>query len=42
MDTKEAKTVAEFLIKDFEGEMPTTLRVMEAVPEQPSRLPAGW
>ena len=32
MDPKEAKTVAEFLIKDFEGEMPTTLRVMEAVP----------
>jgi uncharacterized damage-inducible protein DinB len=32
MDSKEAKTVAEFLINDFEHELPTTLRVMEAVP----------
>ncbi len=32
MDTNEAKTVADFLIADLEGEMPTTLRVLEAVP----------
>jgi uncharacterized damage-inducible protein DinB len=32
MDSREAKTVAEFLITDFENEMPTTLRVMQAVP----------
>ncbi|MDA1315559.1 MAG: DinB family protein [Acidobacteria bacterium] len=32
MDTQEAKTVANFLIADFENEMQTTLRVIEAVP----------
>ena len=32
MDSKEAKTVADFLIADFENEMQTTLRVIEAVP----------
>ena len=32
MDSQEAKTVADFLIADFENEMPTTLRVIEAVP----------
>jgi uncharacterized damage-inducible protein DinB len=32
MDSKEAKTVAEFLIADFENEMQTTARVIQAVP----------
>jgi uncharacterized damage-inducible protein DinB len=32
MDSKEVKTVADFLIADFENEMQTTLRVIEAVP----------
>jgi uncharacterized damage-inducible protein DinB len=32
MDAKEAKTVAEFLITDYEHEIPATLRVMQAVP----------
>jgi uncharacterized damage-inducible protein DinB len=32
MDSMQAKTVADFLIADFEGEMQTTLRVFEAVP----------
>src|SRR4030095_12749814 len=32
MYPKEAKTVADFLIADFENEMQTTLRVIEAVP----------
>ena len=32
MDSKQAKTVADFLIADFENEMRTTLRVVEAVP----------
>ncbi len=32
MDSKASKTVAEFLIADFENEMQTTLRVIEAVP----------
>lgn len=32
MDSKQAKTVADFLIADFENEMLTTLRVIEAVP----------
>ena len=32
MDSKEAKTVANFLIADFENEMQTTLRVIQAVP----------
>ena len=32
MDSKDAKTVADFLIADFENEMQTTLRVIEAVP----------
>ena len=32
MDSKEAKTVADFLIADFENEMQATLRVFEAVP----------
>ncbi len=32
MGAKEAKTVADFLIADFENEMKTTLRVIESVP----------
>jgi uncharacterized damage-inducible protein DinB len=32
MDSNQAKTVADFLIADFESEMPTTLRVLKAVP----------
>jgi uncharacterized damage-inducible protein DinB len=32
MDSKEIKTVADFLIADFKNEMHTTLRVFEAVP----------
>ena len=32
MDSNEAKTVADFLIADFENEMQTTVRVIEAVP----------
>jgi uncharacterized damage-inducible protein DinB len=32
MDSQQAKTVADFLIADFEGEIPTTLRVLQAVP----------
>ena len=32
MDSNEAKTVADFLIADFENEMQATLRVIEAVP----------
>jgi uncharacterized damage-inducible protein DinB len=32
MDSKEAKTVADFLIADFQNEMQTTLRVIQAVP----------
>lgn len=32
MDSSQAKTVADFLIADFEAEMPTTLRVLGAVP----------
>ncbi len=32
MDPNAAKTVADFLVADFEGEMQTTLRVFEAVP----------
>ena len=32
MGPQKAKTVADFLIADFENEMPTTLRVIEAVP----------
>jgi uncharacterized damage-inducible protein DinB len=32
MDANQAKTVADFLIADFENEMQTTLRVIEAVP----------
>lgn len=32
MDFKEAKTVADFLVADFENEMQMTLRVFEAVP----------
>src|SRR5262245_45331272 len=35
MDSKEAKTVADFLIADFENEMQTTLRVIESVPNGP-------
>ena len=35
MDFKEAKTVADFLITDFENEMQTTLRVIESVPNGP-------
>jgi uncharacterized damage-inducible protein DinB len=33
MESEEAKTVADFLIADFENEMRTTLRVIEAVPD---------
>lgn len=36
MDSKEAKTVADFLIADFKNEIQATLRVFEAVP--PSHL----
>jgi len=32
MDSKQAKTIADFLIADFENEMQTTLRVINAVP----------
>ena len=32
MDSNQAKTVADFLIADFENEMRTTLRVVDAVP----------
>jgi uncharacterized damage-inducible protein DinB len=32
MSSQEARTVADFLIADFESEMQTTLRVIEAVP----------
>jgi len=32
LDPKEAKTIADFLIADFENEMKSTLRVIEAVP----------
>lgn len=32
MNPQEAKTIASFLAADFEQEMPTTLRVIEAVP----------
>ena len=32
MDSKQTKTVADFLIADFENEMQTTLRVIAAVP----------
>ena len=32
MDSNETKTVADFLVADFEREMQTTLRVIEAVP----------
>ena len=32
MDSNNVKTVANFLIADFENEMPATLRVIEAVP----------
>ena len=33
LGSTEAKTVADFLIADFEREMPTTLRIIEAVPD---------
>jgi uncharacterized damage-inducible protein DinB len=33
MDSKEAKTVADFLVADFQNEMQTTLRVIGAVPD---------
>ena len=32
MDSQQAKTVADFLVADFENEVPTTLRVISAVP----------
>lgn len=32
MDSNQAKTVADFLIADFENEMQTTLRLIESVP----------
>jgi uncharacterized damage-inducible protein DinB len=32
MDSSAAKTIADFLIADFENEMQTTVRVLEAVP----------
>lgn len=34
MGSAEAKTVADFLVADFEQEVQTTLRVLEAVPNQ--------
>jgi uncharacterized damage-inducible protein DinB len=34
MDSTEAKTVADFLVAEFEQELQTTLRVLEAVPNQ--------
>lgn len=34
MDAQEAKTIANFLIGDFENEMQTTLRVLGAVPNE--------
>jgi len=34
MDAQQVKTIAAFLITDFEQEMKTTLRVMEAVPTE--------
>ncbi|HZO56756.1 MAG TPA: DinB family protein [Bryobacteraceae bacterium] len=34
MDSQEAKTVANFLIADFEQEMQTTMRVLAAVPNE--------
>ena len=33
MGPQEAKTVADYLIADFQNEMQTTLRVIEAVPD---------
>ena len=33
MDSTQVKTVAEFLVSDFENEMPTTLRVIGAGPD---------
>ena len=33
MDPKEAKALADFLVADFEYEMQTTLRVLQAVPD---------
>jgi uncharacterized damage-inducible protein DinB len=33
VDSNQTKTVADFLIADFENEMQTTLRIMEAVPD---------
>ena len=33
MNSRETKTVADFLVTDFEHEMQTTLRVLEAVPD---------
>ena len=33
MSSTEAKTVADFLVADFEQETQTTLRVLEAVPQ---------
>ena len=34
MDSSKARTVADFLVADFENEMQTTLRVIEAVPNE--------
>lgn len=34
MSPEQAKTVAEFLVADFENEMATTMRVLEAVPSE--------
>lgn len=33
MDSKQTKTIADFLVTDFESEMQTTLRVLNAVPD---------
>jgi len=33
MDSQQAKTIADFLIADFENEMQATLRVIQAVPD---------
>jgi hypothetical protein len=44
MGSNETKTIADFLIADFENEMQTTLRVIQAVPNghldyRPDRSP---
>ena len=41
MNSDQTKSVADFLIADFENEMQATMRVIEAVPNVSPRLPAG-